>query len=312
MMVFLLALLLFPVQAHAQFLPGSEVPFSEVETGKSGPEVQISIIRYFVGATNTVAVNVSGQGFQPGPGNTCPRFPLTLTEDCVVAVVFAPTSSGEQTGRVVAHYGLCPVAACPDQIWALKGTGVAAPPPPPLPPPPPPLPPPLGTGRAPHDFNFDGHPDLLWQNDDTREAWIWYMGGPDGSAYSVGSARPVTDGPMPGWKIVVTSDFNLDGHPDLLWQNDDTREAWIWHMGGPDGSVYSVGSARPVTDKAMLGWKIVGAADFDFDGHPDLLWQNDDTREAWIWYMGGLDGSVYSGRARPVTDKPMPAWQIVK
>jgi len=29
--------------------------------------------------------------------------------------------------------------------------------------------------------------------------------------------------PLPGWKVVATGDFNGDGQPDLVWQNEATN-----------------------------------------------------------------------------------------
>jgi hypothetical protein len=42
-------------------------------------------------------------------------------------------------------------------------------------------------------------------------------------------------------------------------------------------------------------WQIVGAADFDLDGKPDLLWRNPSTNENVLWLMNGTE---YHGYAR--------------
>ncbi|MGO4880514.1 MAG: FG-GAP repeat domain-containing protein, partial [Bryobacteraceae bacterium] len=67
------------------------------------------------------------------------------------------------------------------------------------------------------------------------------------------------------------------------WQNPSTGAAQIWYMGGAGGTTItgsaSISSGNP--------WHIVGAADFDADGHPDLVWQNPSSGAAQIWYMGG-------------------------
>src|SRR5207248_6175314 len=33
------------------------------------------------------------------------------------------------------------------------------------------------------------------------------------------------------------ADFNSDGHPDLVWQNEGTRQATVWDLGGAHGNV---------------------------------------------------------------------------
>ena len=139
------------------------------------------------------------------------------------------------------------------------------------------------------DFNNDGHPDLIWQNDTTREATVWYMGGTNGTTML---GWNYLSGSVPGWTIAGVADFNNDGHPDLIWQNDTTREATVWYMGGTNGTTmlgwnYLSGS--------VPGWTIAGVADFNSDGHPDLIWQNDTTRQATVWYMGGTNGTTMLG-----------------
>ena len=40
-----------------------------------------------------------------------------------------------------------------------------------------------------------------------------------------------------GWRLMATGDFNGDGTPDLVWQND-ARQAVVWYMIGSQGSVF--------------------------------------------------------------------------
>src|SRR5262249_51687999 len=100
---------------------------------------------------------------------------------------------------------------------------------------------------------------------------------------------------VPGWRIVGTGDFNGDGRVDLIWQNDTTRQVTVWFMGGCDDSAPNLGGCDGsalngwswLASVGPAGWTIVGAADFNDDGHPDLLWQNDVTKAVIVWYMGG-------------------------
>jgi hypothetical protein len=81
--------------------------------------------------------------------------------------------------------------------------------------------------------------------------------------------------------VVASADFNGDGIPDLIWQNPSTGAAQIWYMGGTNGAT--------ITSSASISsgnsWRIMGAADFDADGHPDLVGQNPSNGAAQIWYM---------------------------
>lgn len=154
------------------------------------------------------------------------------------------------------------------------------------------------------DLNSDGYSDLIWQNQTTGQATVWYMGGDFGT--TIIGAVYLTAGPVPGWRIVAAGDLNKDGTPDLIWQNETTREATVWLMGGQAGltildAAYLTG---PVT-----GWRIAGAADFNADGVADIVWQNDATREATLWYMGGRQGISILGAAY-LTTGPAVGWRI--
>ena len=41
---------------------------------------------------------------------------------------------------------------------------------------------------------------------------------------------------QPGWHVVTAADFNADGVPDLVLQNDITRQVVVWYMGGAQGN----------------------------------------------------------------------------
>ncbi len=120
----LLGLVCSPSIVLGQYEPGSTVEFGQVDVRTSSPEILVVRIRYPSTANNTVAVIVGGQGFRRGPASTCPTVLRFLRSDCIVTVVFEPTSLGAKTGEVVASYGLC--SYCPNQRWNLRGTGVVS------------------------------------------------------------------------------------------------------------------------------------------------------------------------------------------
>jgi hypothetical protein len=95
-----------------------------------------------------------------------------------------------------------------------------------------------------------------------------------------------------------SSDFNNDGHSDLLLQNS-SGGGDIWELNGTSllvaGSIGNSGSA----------WHIRATGDFNGDGFADILWQNADGSVA-IWEMHGT--SMIGGA---IVANPGPTWHAV-
>ena len=155
------------------------------------------------------------------------------------------------------------------------------------------------------DFNGDGHQDLVWQNNSTRQVTVNYYG--DATPVAQGW-NYLNSGGVPGWHVVGTGDFDGNGVPDLVWQNDTTRQVTVNYYGGAGGAVYQ-GWAY-LNAAGDPGWSVVGVADMDGNGVPDLIWQNDTTKVVTVNYYGGAGGAVYQGWAY-LNSTGNPGWSVV-
>ncbi len=150
------------------------------------------------------------------------------------------------------------------------------------------------------DFNHDGHPDIIWEDPTSGFAQVWYLGGAQGVSVT-GAADLTQTNP---WHIVAVADFNGDGNPDVVWQDPVSGAVQVWFLGGAGGNALI--SAYNITNHNA--WKVVSVADFNRDGHPDLLWEDPTSGFAQIWYLGGAQGITVMGAADLTQTNP---WHIV-
>jgi len=89
-----------------------------------------------------------------------------------------------------------------------------------------------------------------------------------------------------------SSDFNLDGDPDLLWSDQVTGSLTTWQMRGANRL-----SAAPPSPPASanLNWTVVGTPDLGGTTQPDILWRNVTSGSLVVWLMNGLsrDSGVF-------------------
>jgi len=153
------------------------------------------------------------------------------------------------------------------------------------------------------DFNQDGHPDILWQDPTSGFAQIWYMGGPQGTTL-LGAANLDLTNP---WNIVGTGDFNNDGVPDVLWQDPVSGTVQIWYMGGNTPGQQGTQLQYALNLTGAMSTKVVAIADFNNDGHPDVIFQNPSTGAATVYFYTGTNGTTANGTSVLSTGNP---WYI--
>jgi len=79
-----------------------------------------------------------------------------------------------------------------------------------------------------------------------------------------------------------SSDFNLDGHTDILFRHSTTGSNAIWYMNNQT-KIKGTGIIR-ISNTA---WEVAGTGDFNGDNYPDILWRNKTSGYNLLWYMKG-------------------------
>jgi hypothetical protein len=162
------------------------------------------------------------------------------------------------------------------------------------------------TARAVADLNGDGHPDVIFVNNTTGQADVYFYGGSQGTSFLSSS----TVGPLSltGWNLVGTADVNGDGRPDLILQNASTRQVLVDFLGGAKGT--TVIGTQELGANGFTGWTAQGMQDLNDDGHPDLILLNDVTGQAAVSYFGGTRGLTYLG-TQSLDTSGAPGWKLV-
>ena len=195
------------------------------------------------------------------------------------------------------------------------------------------------------DFNRDGKPDVVWLNDSTRQAVVWYLDGSQGNSFQ--GWDWLSSDWITGWTLVGVRDFNGNGKPgsrvaercdaagcrlvpgrlarehprglQLAGPRRRRRLVCCCHGGlqrgrqtrfgvaerrSPSGGVVHGRSSRKYLP--MVGLALVNASSrlarrrylvtSTVTARSNLVWQQDWTRQAAIWYMGGSQGNTFLGR----------------
>jgi hypothetical protein len=142
------------------------------------------------------------------------------------------------------------------------------------------------------DMNGDGVPDLIWEENATNQVTVNYYGGPGGATLT-GWNWLNSGGEPAGWHVVAAADFDGNGTPDLVWQYTPTRQVTVHYYGGTGGATYQ--GWNWLNSTGDPGWTVMGADDFNGDGVPDLVWQNDMTAQVTVNYYGGSKGATLIG-----------------
>ena len=164
----------------------------------------------------------------------------------------------------------------------------------------------LNNKGTPADFDTNAIPDMVWMNNSSRQVTVNYFGGTGGASYI--GWNWLNSAGQPGWHLAAVADFDGNGIPDLVWVNDTTKQVTVNYYGGPGGT--SLIGYNFLYQNAPAGWHIVGAGDFNGDGVPDIVWQNDTTNQVVVHYFGGSMGATFTGW-NFLNSQGIPGWHVV-
>lgn len=150
------------------------------------------------------------------------------------------------------------------------------------------------------DFNRDGKSDLVVRNVASGANRIWTM---NGTTVVAKNAILTVDTGACGWYVGATSDYNMDGHLDLVWHGPGCAATHLWLMNG------FTHTSTVVLPGVNSTWRLFGSGDFNADARPDLAWASATTSDVSIWVMNGTSyasaihlGLSASSSARLVAD----------
>ena len=93
-----------------------------------------------------------------------------------------------------------------------------------------------------------------------------------------------------GWTGRVVADIGGDGNLEVIAVQESTGQVAVNFFGGAQGTTLL--RSETISPLSAMGWNVIGAADLNGDGHPDLLLQNSSTRQVMVVYLGGATGTA--------------------
>ena len=148
--------------------------------------------------------------------------------------------------------------------------------------------------KATGDFNGDGASDILFQNAKSGDCFIWEQ------HRNLETAHAGLVGWSLGgdWEVKATGDFNGDGVSDILLQNVQTTQCYLWEVKGQWRSdAEGGGESMELLDYGAVGWRspkdatqnwqVKGAGDYNGDGLCDILLQNTVNSQCFVWEVDG-------------------------
>jgi hypothetical protein len=127
------------------------------------------------------------------------------------------------------------------------------------------------------DWDRDGSQDIVTRNDATGDLWLYP--GQSKRGYSSIPRVQIGNG-WTGFDVAGLSDWDHDGHQDIVTRDNATGDLWLY----PGQSRRGYSSIQRVKiGNGWTGYTFSGITDWDHDGHQDIVVRNDSTRDLWLY-----------------------------
>jgi hypothetical protein len=136
------------------------------------------------------------------------------------------------------------------------------------------------------DFEKDGDPDIVLRHKSTGENGVWVMNGSTREYAVALQQEPSLLWQMPGYYQSIRrtlSDFNADGHPDILSRHLTSGAHSLWLM----SNFTYTGAVTNYPDLGDTDWWIAAVGDLNADGQNDVLMRNRVTGDNKVWIKDG-------------------------
>ena len=111
-----------------------------------------------------------------------------------------------------------------------------------------------------------------------------------------------------GWTARAIADIGGDGNLDVIAVHESTGQVGVYFFGGSQGTTLL--RSETISPLSAMGWNVIGAADLNGDGHPDLLLQNSSTRQVMVAYLGGSSGTAVTA-TQELSSSSFGGWTAV-
>ena len=126
---------------------------------------------------------------------------------------------------------------------------------------------------------------LVYSDNSSGALSVSLYGGAGAETFK-GSTSPVAL--EAGWTGRAVADIDGDGILDVIADHEGTGQVAVYFFGGFQGT--SLVRHETVSSLSAPGWTVVGAADLNRDGRPDLLLQNSFSRQVMVAYLAESNG----------------------